>query len=86
MQSGSCSFSRLEMASERIKTLIFKNAEKIKNKKVNFLETVSTKDISASRKARNFFKKGKLIHTGIRPPPLFAPSPPPLFATSSLAP
>ena len=35
--------------------------KKIKIEEVNFLETVSTKDISASRRARNFFKKGKLI-------------------------
>ena len=61
MQSGSCSFSRLEMASKRMKTFIFENAKKIKHAEVNFLVTVSTKDILASRKARNFFKKGKLI-------------------------
>ena len=61
MQSGSCSFSRLEMASKRMKTFIFKNAEKIQHEKVNFLVTVSTKDILASRKARHFCKKGKLI-------------------------
>jgi len=61
MQSGSCSFSRLEMASKRMKTFIFENAKKIKNEEVNYLLTVSSKDILASRKARNFFKKGKLI-------------------------
>ena len=48
MQSGSCSFSRLEMANERMKTFIFRNAEKNQ-----LLERVSTKDISASRKAKN---------------------------------
>ena len=61
MQSGSCSFSRLEMASERMKTFIFRNAEKNQEEKNELLETVSTKDISVFRKARNFFKKGKLI-------------------------
>ena len=61
MQSGSCSFSRLEMASERMKTFIFRNAEKNQEEKSELLERVSTKDISASRKAKNFFKKGKLI-------------------------
>ena len=61
MQSGSCSFSRLEMASKRMKTFIFENAKKIKNEEVNFLLTVSSKDILASRKARNFSKKSKLI-------------------------
>ena len=61
MQSGFCSFSHLEMASKRMKTFIFENAEKIQHEKVNFLVAVSTKDILASRKARNFFKKGKLI-------------------------
>ena len=55
MQSGSCSFSRLEMASKRMKTFIFENAKKIKHEEVNFLVTVSTKDILASRKAGNFF-------------------------------
>ena len=60
MQSGSCSFSRLEMASKRMKTFIFENAEKIKHEKVSFLMTVSTKDILAFRKARHFCKKGKL--------------------------
>jgi len=61
MQSGFWSFSRLEMASKRMKTFIFKNAKKVKNEEINSLITVSTKDISASRNARNFFKKGKLI-------------------------
>ena len=60
MQSGSCSFSRLEMASKTMKTIIFKNAEKIKHEKVNFLKTVSTEDNMASRKARQLCKKGKL--------------------------
>ena len=54
MQSGSYSFSRLEMANKRMKTFIFKNAEKIKHEKKNLM-TVSTEDILASRKARNFF-------------------------------
>ena len=57
MQSGSCSFNRLEMASKRIKSFLFKNAKEIKNEEVNFLLTVSIKDILASRKARNFFLK-----------------------------
>ena len=57
MLSDFCSFSRLEMASKRIKTFIFKNAEKIKYEKVNFLITVSTKDILACRKARHSSKK-----------------------------
>ena len=56
MQSGSFSFNRLEMASKRIKSFLFENAKKIKNE-VNFLLTVSIKDILASRKARDFFKK-----------------------------
>ena len=60
MQSGSCSFSRLEMANKRTKTFIFKNAEKIKHEKVNSLMTVLTEDIFASKKARHFCKKGKL--------------------------
>ena len=59
MQSGSCSFSRLEMASKRMKTFIFENAEKIKHEKVSFLMAVSTEDILASGKARQFSKKGK---------------------------
>ena len=37
MQSGSCSFNYLEMASKRMKTFIFENAEKIKHEKVKFL-------------------------------------------------
>ena len=57
MQSGICSFSRLEMASKRMKTFIFKNAEKIEHEEINFSVTVSTKDILASRKARNLKKK-----------------------------
>ena len=61
MQSGFCSFSRLEMASKRMKTLVFKNAKKINNKEVIFLETASTKDILTSREARNFLKKSKFI-------------------------
>ena len=61
MQSGCCSFNHLEMASKRIKSFLFENAKKIKKEEVNFVLTVSIKDILASRKARNFFKKGKLI-------------------------
>ena len=49
------------MASERMKTFIFKNAEKIEHEEVNFLVTVDMKDIMASRKARHFCKKGKII-------------------------
>ena len=60
MQSGSCSFSSLEMTSKRTKAFIFENAEKIKHEKVNLLMTVSTEDILASWKARHFCKKGKL--------------------------
>ena len=45
MQSGFCSFSRLEMASKTIKPLIFKSAKKIKNEEVSFLETASTNNI-----------------------------------------
>ena len=60
MQSGSCSFSRLEKASKRTRTFTFENAEKIKHEKVNFLMTVSIDDILASWKARHFCKKGKL--------------------------
>ena len=60
MQSGSCSFSRLDLASKSMKTFIFKNAEKIKHEKVNSFMTVLTEDIFASRKARQFCKKGKL--------------------------
>ena len=57
MQAGPCSFSRLEMASKKVKTVIFKNAKKIKNEGMNNLETLSTKDISASRKAGEFLKR-----------------------------
>ena len=60
MQSGSYSFSRLEMANKRTETFIFENAEKIKHEKVNFLMRVLTEDIFASRKARYFCKKSKL--------------------------
>ena len=60
MLSDFCSFSRLEMASKRIKTFIFENAEKTKHEKVISLMTVFTKDILAFREARHFFKKGKL--------------------------
>ena len=60
MQSGSCSFSRLEMASKRMKTFIFENTEKIQHEKINFLVTVSTKDILASRKARHLCKKKQI--------------------------
>ena len=38
MQSGSGSFSVIEMASIRMKMFIFKNANKIKNEEVNSLE------------------------------------------------
>ena len=55
MQSGSCSFSRLEMASERMKTFLFRDAEKNQEEKSELLERVSTKDISAFRKAKNYF-------------------------------
>ena len=57
MQSDSCSLNRLEMASKRKKTFIFKNAEKIEHEETNFLVTVDMKDIMASRKARHFFNK-----------------------------
>ena len=60
MQSGSCSFSRLEMASKRMKTFIFENAEKINHEKVSFLMAVSTEDILAFREARHFCKKAEL--------------------------
>ena len=40
-----------------MKTVIFKNAKKIKNEGLNSLETLSTKDIWASRKAGEFLKK-----------------------------
>ena len=68
MQSGSCSFSRLEMGNKRTKIFIFKNAEKIKHEKVNSLMTVFNEDIVACRKARHFCKKGKLnsIKTSLR--------------------
>ena len=59
MQSGPCSFSRLEMASKKVKKVIFKNAKKIKNEGMNNLETLSTKDISASRRV---FKESKLVY------------------------
>ena len=49
MQSGSCSFSRLKMASKRRKTLIFENAEILSIKKISFLMAVSIEDILASR-------------------------------------
>ena len=55
MQSGFC--SHFEMASKGMETLVFKNAKKIKNKEVDFLETASTKDILTSREARDFLKK-----------------------------
>ena len=55
MQTGSCSFSHLEMANERMKTFIFRNAEKNQEEKNELLERVSTKDISAFRKAKNYF-------------------------------
>ena len=61
MQSGFCSFSRLEMASKTIKPLIFKSAKKIKNEEVSFLETASTKNILVSRQDRKFLKKSKFI-------------------------
>jgi len=59
MQSGFCSYSCLEMASKRMITFIFENAEKIKYKNF-FLVTVSTKDILACRKVKHFCKKDKL--------------------------
>ena len=65
MQSGSRSCSHLEMASKRMKTFIFKNAEKIKHEEINFSVTVSTKDILASRKARNFKKSLRRAQSGI---------------------
>ena len=34
-----------------------KNAKKINHEEVNYLVTLSTKDMLASRKARNFFEK-----------------------------
>ena len=46
---------------QKSKNIHFQNCKKIKNEKVNFLDMVSTKNIFTSRKARNFFKKGKLI-------------------------
>ena len=61
MQSDLCSFSRLKMASQRIKMFIFKNAKKNQESKSQLLSSVSSKDILASKKARNIFKKGKLI-------------------------
>ena len=60
MQSGSCSFSRLEMASERMKTFILRNTEKNQEEKSELLERVSTKDISAFRKAKDFFSKKQI--------------------------
>ena len=60
MQSGICSFSRLEMASKRMKTFIFKNVIKIKYEEVNYLVPAFTKDISALRKPRNFFLKKQI--------------------------
>ena len=48
------------MASKRMKTFNFENAEKIKHEKVFFLMTFSNKDILASKKARHFCKKGEL--------------------------
>ena len=60
MESGSYSFSHSEMASKRMKTFIFENAEKIKREKIDFLMTVSTEDILASRKAKHLCKKSKL--------------------------
>ena len=48
------------MASKRIKTFIFENAEKIKHEKVSFLMAVSTEDILVSKKAKHFCKKGEL--------------------------
>ena len=49
------------MASKTEKTFIFKNAKKKKNEKDIIWDIASTKNISASREARNFLKKGKLI-------------------------
>ena len=60
MQSGICSFSRLEMACKRMKTFIFENAEKINHEKVSFLIAVSTEDILAFREDRHFCKKAEL--------------------------
>ena len=60
MQSDSCSINRLKMASKRVKTFLFQNAKKSRMKKSIFY-WVSIKDILASRKARNFCKKGKII-------------------------
>ena len=48
------------MASKRVKTFLFQNAKKTRMKKSIFY-WVSIKDILASRKARNFCKKGKII-------------------------
>ena len=62
MESGSCSCTRLEMASKRMKTFHFKNLKKeIKHEKFYYLETTTTEDIWASRKDRHFFKESKLI-------------------------
>ena len=46
MQSGSCRFSRLEMASKRMKTFIFEKTEKIEHKEIIFLVSVKQQGIS----------------------------------------
>ena len=57
MQSQLCSSNLLEMASKRVKIVIFKIDKKDKIKEYS-LETPSTNnDISASRNARKFLKK-----------------------------
>ena len=57
MQSGSCSFSHLEVSGKIMETFIFKNAKKKIKLENQVLVTVSTKDILASRTARNLLNK-----------------------------
>ena len=62
MQSGPCSSNRLEMASKRIKAIILKIGKMIMIWYLKELDIAYPQIISASREARDFCKKGKLIY------------------------